>query len=59
MNPETMLREVLRAAEARAEGLLKVERDYSSALRQIIEKGFRPVEAPVLPAALVDALGAP
>ncbi len=40
MNPEAMLRSILQAAETRAQGFLKVEQEYSAALRQLLDKGL-------------------
>lgn len=36
-----MLRNILQAAETRHAAVLKAEQDYSAALRQLLDKGFK------------------
>lgn len=49
MNPEAMQTQLTQAIESRMDGLLKVERDHITALRQIIAKGFKMPEPPPVP----------
>ena len=50
MNPEALLRNRLQAFITYSAALVKAEREYSAALEQMLDKGFKaPVEVEVQP----------
>ena len=49
MNPEAMLRNILQAAETKHAAIIKAEQDYSAALRQLLDKGFKAMEPEAQP----------